>query len=280
MATVYICSQPLSGATRSKAVFRVLGTLIGAAAAVVLVPNLVNAPVLLVGALALWVALCLYVSLLDRTPRSYVFMLAGYTAALIGFPAVTDPHRSSILALARGEEITLGIVCASLVSSLVLPRSVGAVVAARVNPGSATARASRSTPFQRGGDDRRRARPDPPRRRRRPRSTCWPPIWPTTRRALQRVAAPRAGAAAAHADAAAGTVLDRRPHGGPAQRPGRRCRRRSGACSTALRGWIRPRPPSLDDADRQREADEAERCAPPSRRQRRRSTRGSDWLDS
>jgi uncharacterized membrane protein YccC len=36
-------------------------------------------------ALACWVGLCLYVSLLDRTPRSYVFMLAGYTAGLIGF---------------------------------------------------------------------------------------------------------------------------------------------------------------------------------------------------
>ena len=133
MATVYICSQPLSGATRSKGVFRVVGTLIGATAAVVLVPNLANAPVLLVGALTLWVSVCLYFSLLDRTPRSYTFMLGGYTAALIGFPAVTDPSTIWDLALARSEEILLGIVCASLVSSLVFPRSVGSVVAARAN---------------------------------------------------------------------------------------------------------------------------------------------------
>ena len=39
MATVYICSQPLSGATRSKGLFRVVGTLIGAIAAVALVPR-------------------------------------------------------------------------------------------------------------------------------------------------------------------------------------------------------------------------------------------------
>ena len=133
MATVYICSQPLSGATRSKGVFRVIGTLIGAVAAVVLVPNLASAPVLLVGALALWVAGCLFLALLDRTPRSYVFMLGGYTAALIGFPAVTDPASIWDLAVARTEEITLGIVCASLVSSLVFPRSVGSVVAERAN---------------------------------------------------------------------------------------------------------------------------------------------------
>jgi predicted membrane metal-binding protein len=58
---------------------------------VILIPNLVNAPEVLTVALALWVGLCLYFSLLDRTPSSYVLMLAGYTAAFVGFPAVADP---------------------------------------------------------------------------------------------------------------------------------------------------------------------------------------------
>ncbi|MFX5464861.1 FUSC family protein, partial [Acinetobacter baumannii] len=42
--TAYIVSQPLAGAVLSKALFRVLGTILGAATAVILVPNLVNAP--------------------------------------------------------------------------------------------------------------------------------------------------------------------------------------------------------------------------------------------
>jgi uncharacterized membrane protein YccC len=133
MATVYICSHPLSGATRSKAVFRILGTLLGATAAVVFVPNLVNAPVLLVGALTLWVAGCLYLSLLDRSPRSYTFMLAGYTAALIGFPTVLDPASIFDTAVSRVEEISLGIICASVVAGVVFPSSVGAAVAERAN---------------------------------------------------------------------------------------------------------------------------------------------------
>lgn len=132
VVTVYIASNPLSGATRSKAIFRVLGTLIGATATVVLVPNLVNAPVLLVLAMATWLGACLYISLLDRSPRSYVFMLAGYTAALIGFPAVGTPGLIFDLALYRTEEILLGITSAALVSSIVLPVSVGAVVAQRL----------------------------------------------------------------------------------------------------------------------------------------------------
>ena len=81
----------LAGATRSKAAYRVAGTLLGAVVTVILVPNLVNAPELLVLAIAFWVSVCLYFSLLDRTPRSYMLMLGGYTAALIGFPAVGEP---------------------------------------------------------------------------------------------------------------------------------------------------------------------------------------------
>ncbi|MGY2051070.1 FUSC family protein [Methylobacterium sp. JK268] len=132
MATVYITAQALAGATRSKAAYRVGGTLIGVAVAVALVPALVNAPELLAAALALWAAFCLYVSLLDRGPQSYLFMLGGYTAALIGFPAVSDPGSIFDTAVARAEEITLGILCAALVSSLVVPQPVGPVVAQRI----------------------------------------------------------------------------------------------------------------------------------------------------
>jgi len=132
MATVYITSQPLAGATSSKAFYRVLGTAIGASAAVVMVPNLVDAPELLCLAMALWIGLCIYLSLLVRQPRSYGFMLSGYTVALIGFPAVSDPGSMFDLALARFEEITLGILFATLVSTVLLPRSVVPAVAGRV----------------------------------------------------------------------------------------------------------------------------------------------------
>ena len=133
MATAYIVSQPLAGAVRSKAVYRVLGTMLGAAAAVVLVPNLVNAPWLLSLALALWVGGCLTVSLLDRTPRSYVLMLAGYTAAIIGFPSVSQPGAVFDVAVWRVVEIGLGILCATLVHSLVFPQPVGTVLKQRLS---------------------------------------------------------------------------------------------------------------------------------------------------
>src|ERR1700759_3188489 len=124
MTTVYLTSQPLSGAMRAKAVYRAIGTFVGAAAMVAIVPNLVDAPELTTLAIMLWVALCVFVSLLDRTPRSYMFVLSGYTAALIGFPSVLAPGTVFDTAVSRVEEITLGVVCAAIVHSLFFPMSV------------------------------------------------------------------------------------------------------------------------------------------------------------
>jgi uncharacterized membrane protein YccC len=122
--TAYIVAHPLAGNVRSKALYRFVGTLLGCAATVVLIPALSAAPELLTLALALWTGLCLYLSLLDRSARSYVFLLAGYSAALIGFPLVEAPAAMFDTAVARVQEIGLGILCASLVHSLVLPASL------------------------------------------------------------------------------------------------------------------------------------------------------------
>ncbi|WP_343527021.1 FUSC family protein [Sphingomonas sp.] len=132
MATVYITSQPLSGAVRSKAVFRLIGTIVGATATVIFIPGLVNAPILLSLALALWVAGCQFISLLDRTPRSYVFMLAGYTAALVGFPSVTHPETIFQVAILRAQEIGIGVTCAAIIHAVVWPRSVTTLLRKRI----------------------------------------------------------------------------------------------------------------------------------------------------
>src|ERR1700735_2251287 len=133
--TAYIVALPLplAGAVRSKGVYRLMGTILGAAAAVALVPNLVDLPEILSLALALWVGICLFISLLDRTPRSYVFMLAGYTAAIIGFPSVAAPGTLFVVAISRGEEICLGLFCASLTHSLIFPSSVAEALTGKID---------------------------------------------------------------------------------------------------------------------------------------------------
>lgn len=132
IGTVYIVSQPLSGASMSRGVFRLLGTFVGGIATVALVPTFANEPMVLSIALAVWIGFCLYLALLDRTPRSYAFLLAGYTASLIGYPAVTAPADVFAIAATRLQEIMIGVACASLVHALILPRTVSGRVQARV----------------------------------------------------------------------------------------------------------------------------------------------------
>ncbi|WP_260927982.1 FUSC family protein [Novosphingobium sp. 9] len=131
--TAYIVAQPLAGTVVSKALFRVIGTFTGGCMAVLLVPNLVNTPVLLTLAMAGWLALCVFVSMMDRTPRSYMFVLAGYTTAIVAFPVLDAPQDIFTYAVLRVQEITLGIVCGSFVHALVLPRSVAGFLLGRVD---------------------------------------------------------------------------------------------------------------------------------------------------
>lgn len=128
MLTVYLTAQPLAGAVRSRAVYRLLGTLLGACAALLFVPFLVDQPNLMSVAITGWAALCLYISLQDRTPRSYVFVLAGYTATTVAFSSVAAPELVFDTALARVEEIVLGISCATIVHTLLFPRDVSSAI--------------------------------------------------------------------------------------------------------------------------------------------------------
>ncbi|WP_454828889.1 FUSC family protein [Paraburkholderia xenovorans] len=133
MATVYIVSNPFVGATRSKALYRALGTMLGASAAVLLVPPFVESPYLFSVIVALWTGTLLYLAVSDRTARSYVFLLAGYTMPIIALPSVTNPTGVFDLAVSRTEEITLGIVCASIVGSALFPSRLAPTIIERTD---------------------------------------------------------------------------------------------------------------------------------------------------
>ena len=122
--TVYIVSQTSVGASLSRSLYRLAGTVAGAGATVLIVPTFVNTPILCSVILAGWITFCLYLSLLERTPRAYAFVLAGYTASLIGFPAVADPGTVFNIAIIRVQEIAIGIVCAALIHRYILPARI------------------------------------------------------------------------------------------------------------------------------------------------------------
>lgn len=122
--TVYIVSQTSVGASLSRSLYRLVGTVVGAGIMVLIVPAFVNMPLFFSVILTGWITFCLYLSLLERTPRAYGFVLAGYTASLIGFPAVSDPGAIFNIAIVRVQEIMIGIFCAALIHRYVLPARI------------------------------------------------------------------------------------------------------------------------------------------------------------
>jgi len=127
MATVYIVSSPFLGPTSSKALYRAIGTFIGAAAAVLFVPMFVQSPYVLVVVIALWTGTLLFLSLHLRTANNYALMLAGYTLPLIALPVVNNPLGVWDVAEARTEEIFLGIAVAAVVGAMFWPRRLAPV---------------------------------------------------------------------------------------------------------------------------------------------------------
>ena len=121
MTTVFIVMQPQSGAVLAKSFYRIAGTLVGLVAMMTIMSLFAQQPELFLGAVALWTGICTAGAARNRNFRSYGFLLAGYTAALIGIPAAQHPEGAYLAALTRTAEVTLGVLCAGLVSALVLP---------------------------------------------------------------------------------------------------------------------------------------------------------------
>ena len=124
LMTAFIVAQPLSGMVVQKGLARLLGTLIGTVMAVLLMGLFAQAPWLFLGAVALWLGVCTAASTMLRSAWAYSFVLAGYTVAIIGLPAIDQPLTVFDQAVARCTEISLGILCATLVCALLWPQRV------------------------------------------------------------------------------------------------------------------------------------------------------------
>ncbi|MFL9966925.1 FUSC family protein [Paraburkholderia sediminicola] len=125
MTTVFIVMQPQSGMVFAKSFYRICGTLVGLVVMLALTGLFAQQPELFIVSTALWVGLCTAGAARNRNFRSYGFVLAGYTAALIGIPAAQHPDGAFLSALTRVAEVVLGIVCAGAVSGLVFPQFAG-----------------------------------------------------------------------------------------------------------------------------------------------------------
>ncbi len=124
LTTVFIVGQSTSGMVLAKGAYRLLGTFVGAVASIAMIGIFGQAPLLFLLCMALWLAFCTTGASLLRNHASYGFVLAGYTTAIIALPATAAPLGVFDEAVARCQEISLGILCATIASTILWPRRV------------------------------------------------------------------------------------------------------------------------------------------------------------
>jgi uncharacterized membrane protein YccC len=120
--------QPQSGQVFAKSFYRFLGTLAGSAMMVTLIALFAQNTELFLGSLAIWVGICSAGAARCRNFRAYGFVLAGYTAAMVGLPALAHPDGAFMAAVWRVLEISLGILCSTLISAAILPQTASAAM--------------------------------------------------------------------------------------------------------------------------------------------------------
>nr|WP_275976343.1 FUSC family protein [Geothrix alkalitolerans] len=119
---VWVVAQASRGVLLERALFRVVGTLLGAAVGFALlhVPAPPYVQFLLLG---LWVALNGGLTHVLRGVHGYGALLAGITAAIVVVPSVLAPGASLDLATARVECTLIGVLVTTVITGLATPKS-------------------------------------------------------------------------------------------------------------------------------------------------------------
>jgi uncharacterized membrane protein YccC len=125
MTTLFVSMQPQSGMVLAKSFYRFCATIVGLVVMLTITALFSQQPVLFLTATAVWIGICTTGAARNRNFWSYGFVLAGYTAALIGIPAGRHPYGAFNSALTRTAEVRLGIICSGAVSAQILPLYAG-----------------------------------------------------------------------------------------------------------------------------------------------------------
>ena len=113
-----VVCQPIVGSSLLKGLFRMIGTAVGAVAAVVLTATFPQDRVGFLFGMLVWASFCSFASTLLRNFAAYAAMLAGYTLVIIASTSIAAPNQVFEIAIGRASEICIGIVCGTLVIAL------------------------------------------------------------------------------------------------------------------------------------------------------------------
>src|SRR5712672_2693134 len=116
--TVGILALPTRGQTYQKAAYRIVATIIGVVASLVIAGLFAQCRSLFIIGFAGWLGLCVYAGGLLDGNRAYSAVLSGYTVALVAMTQIDSPQNIFSAGIDRGAAIVVGIVALTLVSEL------------------------------------------------------------------------------------------------------------------------------------------------------------------
>ncbi|GBR71972.1 FUSC family protein [Gluconobacter kanchanaburiensis] len=122
VTTVLIVANPTVGALVSKSVWRMTGTVLGAALSTVIMAMFVQSAVLYFMVLSVFVGLACMTATCLRYFRAYAAVLAGYTIIIVAVPAFAHPENIFLSAMMRVSDVALGIVVTAAVFMVTSPR--------------------------------------------------------------------------------------------------------------------------------------------------------------
>lgn len=124
MLTAVIVANRQTGMVLAKSFYRAVGTLVGALAGFLIVALFPQQRVLFLSALSLWIGVCAGGATLHRNFKAYSFVLAGYTAAIVALPVISQPLDAFDSAVWRVSEVLLALTVSAAVSDLVFPSRI------------------------------------------------------------------------------------------------------------------------------------------------------------
>ena len=121
--TVYIVlMQPESGAIRSKAFYRLIGTVGGGLLILALTGLIGDQLGILLAANIAVIVISAWARGVDRTPTNYIWFSTGLTAGFIGLVDLQTPENMFTYSTARIAEISVGILVMAAVDSVIWPK--------------------------------------------------------------------------------------------------------------------------------------------------------------
>lgn len=121
ISAAFLQVRPMSGMVLEKGLSQLSGTAVGCVVGIAIMALFVQAPLPALGSLTLWIVICTYAASVTRNNASYGWIMAATTAMLIVIITASASNGLFSVAVARLTELSLGAVCATLVSSLLWP---------------------------------------------------------------------------------------------------------------------------------------------------------------